>query len=324
MSPVSLEGHEPYLLKSISRMLARVDRAAASGEPLNMVVHLANMTLDSVGFAAFGVDLHCQDLTPEREADLQRALSRSASMLRSGSLQRSLSRALTLNGSSMRRMASAMTPRSPIFSPRSPAPWESPRRRTRMGFNPPDAPVKPAGTEPLVPPKSPTTPPASQPPESPVKPPASQPAKLPFKAPAFQLPESPVNPPTSQPLVLEPEVQQDWMDMLGSREFGHGLVVALKNMIRLGECHTSVACEFVAYGIPRSLCSTHVHVSTCVDAWVSALALSILTMLAVAVCVVQRSPNKAVHSRPWCATHTHTHTHTRTHAPAHTRTHIAH
>ncbi len=102
MSPVSLAGHEPTVQEAIARLITRLDRAAASGQAIDMLMYLNDMATDSIGFAAFGIDLHCQELTPERAVTLKRALTRSSTLTRSNSLRLSLPRAFSLTGS-MRR-----------------------------------------------------------------------------------------------------------------------------------------------------------------------------------------------------------------------------
>ncbi len=61
LSPASLAAHEPMLRDCTERLIARLGRSADSGEPVDMVGALSDMTMLAIGFAAFGVDLHCTD-----------------------------------------------------------------------------------------------------------------------------------------------------------------------------------------------------------------------------------------------------------------------
>ncbi len=61
MTPASLQTSEPMMQQCVERLITRLVRSADSGEPVDMRLALADMTLEAIGFAAFGIDLHCQD-----------------------------------------------------------------------------------------------------------------------------------------------------------------------------------------------------------------------------------------------------------------------
>ncbi len=61
LTPASLSAHEPMLQQCISQLVARLARAADSGEPVDMVPSFSDLTMQAIGFVAFGVDLHCLD-----------------------------------------------------------------------------------------------------------------------------------------------------------------------------------------------------------------------------------------------------------------------
>ncbi len=70
MSPASLKAHEPMLQQCVERLVARLARSADSGEPVDMASAFSDMTMEAIGFAAFGVNLHCQDNINADSVDL--------------------------------------------------------------------------------------------------------------------------------------------------------------------------------------------------------------------------------------------------------------
>ncbi len=70
MYPAGLQAHEPMLQQCVERLVARLARSADSGEPVDMASTLSDMTMEAIGFAAFGVNLHCQDITDTRSMDI--------------------------------------------------------------------------------------------------------------------------------------------------------------------------------------------------------------------------------------------------------------
>ncbi len=57
MHPKSLQAQAPFMAQCVERMCALVQRHAGSGEPVDVLPLVYAMTLDGVGFAAFGLDL---------------------------------------------------------------------------------------------------------------------------------------------------------------------------------------------------------------------------------------------------------------------------
>ncbi len=55
--PKSLQAQAPYVAQCADGMCALVQRHAGSGEPVDVLPLVYAMTLDAVGFAAFGLDL---------------------------------------------------------------------------------------------------------------------------------------------------------------------------------------------------------------------------------------------------------------------------
>ncbi len=56
MFPAALAQHAPMLAECATRLTAVLGDYAQSGAPLNAVRVMAAMTLDAIGYAAFGLD----------------------------------------------------------------------------------------------------------------------------------------------------------------------------------------------------------------------------------------------------------------------------
>ncbi len=61
LNPAGLESHEPMLRQCAEHFVAALAKHAHSGQPVDMARAFDAVTMDGVGFAAFGIDLHCMD-----------------------------------------------------------------------------------------------------------------------------------------------------------------------------------------------------------------------------------------------------------------------
>jgi hypothetical protein len=58
MHPAALRAQAPLMAKPMGQLVSRLDRYAGSGEPVDVLPLVYALTMDAVGYAAFGVDLH--------------------------------------------------------------------------------------------------------------------------------------------------------------------------------------------------------------------------------------------------------------------------